>query len=97
MGRPRARGAERRYGLIRSPALAGITGARRSWTVSMISALSIPRRYTKVRVPELPLDDRDRDPLPGHLDSVSVPQLVWSEPPTNTSMHSGHSEFLPCG
>jgi hypothetical protein len=36
------------YGPIRSPALAGMTGARRSWTVSMISRLSIPRKYTDV-------------------------------------------------
>jgi hypothetical protein len=32
------------YLSISSAALAGIIGARRSWTVSMISALSMPRR-----------------------------------------------------
>jgi hypothetical protein len=36
------------YGPIRSPVVADITGALRSWTVSMISRLSIPRRYTDV-------------------------------------------------
>ena len=36
------------YGPTRSPAFAGIMGARRSWTVSMISVLSMPRRYTEV-------------------------------------------------
>jgi hypothetical protein len=32
----------------RSPLLAGIIGARRAWTASMISALSMPSRYTDV-------------------------------------------------
>jgi hypothetical protein len=32
------------YGLGRRPAVAGIIGGRRAWTVSMISALSIPWR-----------------------------------------------------
>jgi hypothetical protein len=32
------------YGLICSPALAEITGDGRPWTVSMISALSMPWR-----------------------------------------------------
>ena len=35
---------ERVYGLICSPALAEITGEGRPWTVSMISALSMPWR-----------------------------------------------------
>ena len=33
-----------RYDPLRSPALAGITGAVREWTVAMISELSIPWR-----------------------------------------------------
>ena len=33
---------------LRRPEVAGITGAARRWTVSMISALSIPWRYTDV-------------------------------------------------
>jgi hypothetical protein len=41
-----------RYRGWRRPALAGIIGARRAWTESMISALSIPCRYTDV-IPRL--------------------------------------------
>lgn len=36
------------YLLIWSPALAEMTGDGRPWTVSMISALSMPWRYTLV-------------------------------------------------
>jgi len=48
-GRPSARAARRTsevrsYGAVRSPEVAEITGAGREWTVSMISALSIPWR-----------------------------------------------------
>jgi hypothetical protein len=48
-GRPSARAARRSlearsYGAVRSPEVAEITGAGREWTVSMISALSIPWR-----------------------------------------------------
>jgi hypothetical protein len=38
-----------------------------------------------VRVPELTLDDRQRNPLVGHLDRVSMPQLVGCEPPPDTA------------
>jgi hypothetical protein len=30
---------------------------------------------------QLPLDDVQRDALPGHFDSVGMAQLVWSEAP----------------
>jgi hypothetical protein len=36
--------AEPDHGYRFSPALAGMTGGRRAWTVSMISLVSIPRR-----------------------------------------------------
>jgi hypothetical protein len=39
-----------------------------------------------VRVPELTLDDRQRNPLVGHLDRVSMPQLVGCEPPPDTGL-----------
>ena len=31
-------------------------------------------------MPELALDDRQRDPFVGHLDRVGVAELVWREP-----------------
>ena len=41
-----------------------------------------------VRMPELPLDNRQRDPFVRHLDRVSMPQLVWCEPPPYASLGS---------
>src|SRR5882672_2612984 len=36
-------------------------------------------------MPELSLDDEQRDPFAGHLDRVHMPELVWREP----APHSG--------
>lgn len=53
--------------------LTGIIGARRVRTVSMISALSIPDRGdAELAVPELLLDDDERDAFASHLDGMSV-------------------------
>jgi hypothetical protein len=46
-----------------------------------VDSLQVDRRDPEVRMPELPLDNRQRDPLVGHLDRMSVPQLVGREPP----------------
>ena len=62
----RVRGAVARlpacWGQRRSPALAGMTGAVRAWTVLMISvvvdALQVGARDPEVGVPKLALDDR---------------------------------------
>jgi hypothetical protein len=64
---------------IISPALAEIMGGRRLWTVSMISAVSMPsrdRRHAEVDVAELALDHLQRNTFAGHLDGVGVAQLV---------------------
>ena len=37
-------------------------------------------------MPELPLDDWQRDPFVGHLDRVSVPELVRGEPSAHASL-----------
>jgi hypothetical protein len=55
---------------MRSRVLAGIIGALRAWTVAMISALSMP---------QLALDDVERDPLVREFDSVGVAELVGRE------------------
>jgi hypothetical protein len=59
-------------------------GAGPSWTAWMISALSIPqvgRGDPKVGMPQSPLDDDQRDRFAGHLDGVSVAELVRRESP----------------
>jgi hypothetical protein len=60
-----------------SPGLAGIIGALRSWTVVMISALSIPCSEVtpRVGVADLARDDVERDALVGELDGAGVAQL----------------------
>jgi hypothetical protein len=45
-------------------------------------------------MPELPLNDRNRDPLARHLDSMSVPKLMRRQPPTDTGTHSSRPELL---
>ena len=41
-----------------------------------VDALEIDAGDAEVRVAELALDDQERDALTGHLDSVSMPQLM---------------------
>ena len=48
-------------------------------------------------MPELTLDDHQRDTFVGHLDRVRVPQLVWGEPATNTGESGGPSELPASG
>jgi len=56
--------------------------------LACIYTLEVDRRDPEVRMPELPLDNRQRDPFVGHLDRVSMPQLVWWEPPPYASLRS---------
>jgi hypothetical protein len=70
--------------------LAGITGGRRWWTVSTISRvdpLEVNRRNPKVGMPELPLNNRQRNPFVRHLDRMSMPQLVRREPTPHPGLH----------
>jgi hypothetical protein len=41
--------------------------------LSRIDSLEVDRRDPNVRMPELPLDDRQRNPFVRHLDRVRVP------------------------
>jgi len=59
-----------------------------------IDPAQINRRDPEIGMPQLPLDDHDRDPLARHLDRVSMPELMGSEPPTNTSPYRCCSEFF---
>jgi hypothetical protein len=44
--------------------------------LARIDSLEVNRRDPEVRMSELPLDDRQRDPFVRHLDRVGVPELV---------------------
>jgi hypothetical protein len=44
--------------------------------LSVIDPAQIDRRHPKIRMPELALDNRDRDPFARHLDRVGMPELM---------------------
>ena len=46
---------------------------------------------------ELTLDDKQRDALVGHLDCMSVAELMRSEPATDTGARCSSSELLASG
>ncbi|MDQ6605351.1 MAG: hypothetical protein M3Z06_02235 [Actinomycetota bacterium] len=46
-----------------------------------VDALEVGAGNSEVGVPELPLDDGERNAFTGHLDRVGVPELVRREPP----------------
>src|SRR3954464_4522387 len=73
--------------------LTGIIGARRAWTVSMISvldALEIDRGDAEVGMAELALDDKQRHPFAGHLDGMGVAELMRREASPHTGL-AGHA------
>ena len=65
--------------------------------LGVIDAAQVHRRHAQIGMPQLALNDGDRDPFARHLDRVSVPELMWSEPATNTSTHGRRAQLLPCG
>ena len=46
-------------------------------------------------MPELPLDDRQRDPFVRHLDRVGVPELVRREAPPHPSLGRQAAKLTP--
>jgi hypothetical protein len=48
-----------------------------------VYTLEVGAGHSEVRVTELALDDRERDPFAGHLDDVNVPELMRCEPSAN--------------
>ena len=84
------------------PALACIIGARLAWTVEMISSVSIPCKYIsagrrEVRVAELALDQRQRDPLVQQLDGVRMAELMRREPPPDPGLDGRAMQLEPRG
>jgi hypothetical protein len=63
-----------------------VAGANRLDDLSAIDALQVDRGNPEVGVSQLALDDVERDALSGHLDSVGVAQLVWSESPPHPGL-----------
>jgi len=53
--------------------------------LAAVDPLQVDARDPEVRVTELALDDDQRDALPGHLDSVSMPKLVGRKAPAQSS------------
>ena len=62
-----------------------------------VDPLQVDRGDTKVRVPELTLDYDQGDALVGHLDCMSVAELMRSEPATDTGARCSSSELLASG
>ena len=54
--------------------------------LACVDSLEINRRDAEVGMPELPLDNRQRDPFVRHLDRVSMTQLVRRESPPHTGL-----------
>jgi hypothetical protein len=48
--------------------------------LASVDALEVDAGDAQVGVPELALDDHERDALVGHLHRVSVPELMRREP-----------------
>jgi hypothetical protein len=51
--------------------------------LGVVDPTQIRRRDPEVGMPELSLYDEQQDPLPGHLDSVRMPELMRGKPATN--------------
>jgi hypothetical protein len=71
----------------------------RAWTVSIISALSMPLEVdggdAEVAVVEVTLDDNQGDAFVGHLDSASVPKLVRSKAPPHAGFGRSPTQISP--
>jgi hypothetical protein len=62
-----------------------------------VDALEVDAGDPEVGMPELPLDDDERDAFVGHLDRMCVTQLVWGESPPDARGRSGVMELLSSG
>jgi hypothetical protein len=61
--------------------------------LARVNPLEISRGDPEVRVPELPLDDWQRDPFVRHLNGVRMPQLVRREAPPDTGLRGEPAQF----
>jgi hypothetical protein len=51
--------------------------------LGVVDSAQVGGRYAEIGVSELSLDHDERNAFAGHLDGVSVPQLMRREPATN--------------
>jgi hypothetical protein len=65
--------------------------------LSCVDALVINRCDAEMGMSELPLDDGQPDPFVGHLDRVSVPELVRREPPAHPRLDREPAKLTPRG
>ena len=65
--------------------------------LACIYALEVDRRDPEVCMPELALDDRQRDPFVRHFDRVGVSELVRREPPPHAGQGGEPPELAAGG
>jgi hypothetical protein len=62
--------------------------------LAAVDALQVDAGDAEVGVPELALDDDERDAFVRHLDRVSMPELVRRKPALDTGLGGGVMELL---
>lgn len=62
--------------------------------LAAIDALQVDAGDPKVGMPQLTLDDNERNAFMRHLDRVSMPQLVGREPPSHPRRDGGMVQLL---
>jgi hypothetical protein len=65
--------------------------------LACIDSLEVDRGDPEVGMPELALDDRQRDPLVRHLDRVSMSELVRRKPPPHPSVGGEPAKLTTSG
>jgi hypothetical protein len=61
--------------------------------LGVIDATQVHGRDPEVGMPELPLDDDQRHALARHLNSMSMPQLMWREAATHPGCDRGIAQL----
>src|SRR5947209_19430141 len=59
-----------------------------------VDALEVDAGDPQIAMPELPLDDHQRDALVGELDSVGMPQLMRRKAPTDARRFRRSTQLL---
>jgi hypothetical protein len=87
------------FGSVHDPKPVGRRDHRRGALVDgvhdlgVVDAAPVHRRDPEVGMPELPLDDHQRDALTRHLDRVCMPELMWRQPATHPGCDRGVAQL----